>query len=156
MFRPLPHPVTFSPVAHHVLFSRVTFAPATYHYRRHVFFTYYHYTPPVYVYRMYPVYGIWDAVFLAFMLEHAMEREYALMYYHHQNEEAMRTWRAEMDRMAVENAELRARLAVLDNQAAGFRGMPLDPAYVPEEAQDIALAPEVVERMGASQGQQPL
>ena len=97
---------------------------------------------------MYPVYGIWDTVFLGFMLAHAMEREYALMYYNHQNEEGMQQWRAELDRMAVENAGLRNQLAVVDGQTASLQGTPLDPSYIPEDAQDIALAPEVVEQMG--------
>ncbi len=148
MFRPMPYASRFSPAAHRALFERMKFVPATYHYRRDIFYAHYHYAPPAYMYRMYPVYGIWDAAFLGFMLEHAMEREYALMYYHHQNEEAMQQWRAELDRMAVENAELRERLAVMDSQVAGLNGTPLDPSYVPEDAQDIALAPEVVEKMG--------
>ena len=148
MFRPLSGPVRFSPDAHRALFARMRIAPASYHYRREVFYQHYHYAPPPYVYRMYPVYGIWDAAFLGFMLEHAAEREYALMYYNHQNEEAMVQWRAELDQMAVENAELRGRLAVLDTQTAALRGTPVDPNYVPEDAQDIALAPEVVEQAG--------
>jgi len=148
MFRLMPHAVGFSPAAHRALFARVRFAPATYHYRRDVFYTHYHYAPPPYAYRMYPVYGIWDTVFLGFMLAHAMEREYALMYYNHQNEEGMQQWRAELDRMAVENTGLRNQLAVMDGQTASLQGTPLDPSYMPEDAQDIALAPEVVEQMG--------
>jgi len=148
MFRLMPHAVRFSPAAHRALFARVRFAPATYHYRRDVFYTHYHYAPPPYAYKMYPVYGIWDTVFLGFMLAHAMEREYALMYYNHQNEEGMQQWRAELDRMAVENAGLRNQLAVVDGQTASLQGTPLDPSYIPEDAQDIALAPEVVEQMG--------
>ncbi len=148
MFRPMPHGVRFSPAAHRALFARVRFAPATYHYRRDVFYAHYHYAPRPYMYRMYPVYGIWDAAFLGFMLEHAMEREYALMYYDHQNEEGMQQWRAELDQMAMENAELRNQLAVMDSQVASLQGTPLDPSYIPEDAQDIAFAPEVVEQMG--------
>ena len=148
MFRPMPHGVRFSPAAYRALFARVRFAPATYHYRRDVFYAHYHYAPPRYMYRMYPVYGIWDAAFLSFMLEHAMEREYALMYYNHQNEEAMQQWRAELDQMAMENAELRNQLAVMDSQTASLQGTPLDPSYIPEDAQDIAFAPEVVQQMG--------
>ncbi len=149
MFRPMPHPVRFSPAAHRALFARVRMAPATYHYRRDVFYAHYHYAPPPYVSRMYPVYGIWDAAFLGFMLEHAMETEYALMYYNHQNEEGMQEWRAEMNQLAVDNAALRDQLAALDSQVASLQGTPVDPSYIPEDAQDIALAPEVVEQMGA-------
>ncbi len=148
MFRQMPYTWRFSPAAHRALFARLRMVPATYHYRRDVFYAHYHYAPPVYMYRMYPVYGIWDTAFLGFMLEHARERQYALMYYHHQNEEAMQHWRAELDRMAVENEELRDRLAVMDSQVASLQGTPLDPSYIPEDAQDIALAPEVVEQMG--------
>jgi hypothetical protein len=92
-------------------------------------------------------YGLWDAVFLGFMLERAEEREYALMYYNHRNEEEMIQWRQEMDRMAVDNAELRAKLDVMDQHVANLQGTPVDPAYVPEGAQDIALSPDVIDKL---------
>ena len=145
MFRPMPGPIRFSP-AYRPLFTKVRIVPATYHYRREVFYAHYNYIPPPYVYRMYPVYGVWDSTFLSFMLDHINEQQYALMYYNHQNEDAMQQWRAELDQMAVDNGDLKAQLAAMDTKMASLQGTPIDPSYVPEDAQDIALAPEVIDQ----------
>ena len=59
----------------------------------------------------------------------------------------MQQWRAEVSQLAVDNAALRDQLAALDSQVASLQGTPVDPSYIPEDAQDIALAPEVVEQM---------
>ena len=81
------------------------------------------------------------------MVERAAEREYALMYYNHRNEEDMIRWRQEMDRMAMDNAELKAKLAAMDQQVAQLQGTPVDSAYIPESAQDIALSPDVIDQL---------
>ncbi len=152
MFRPMPGPIHFSP-AYRPLFTKVRIVPATYHYRREVFYAHYNYMPPPYVYRMYPVYGVWDSTFLSFMLDHINEQQYALMYYNHQNEDAMQQWRAELDQMAVDNEDLKAQLAAMDTKMASLQGTPIDPSYVPEDAQDIALAPEVIDQAIGQQTQ---
>jgi len=125
--------------------------PGTYYYRRNIFYETYGYVPYPFIYHMYPRYGLWDAIFLGFMIERAEEREYALMYYNHRNEEEMIQWRQEMDRMAMDNAELRAKLDVMDQQVARLQGTPVDSSYVPEQAQDIALSPDVIDQMTQAQ-----
>ncbi len=127
-----------------MIFTRVRVIPSTYYYRRHTFYAYYGYTPPVYVYNMYPRYGIYDAVFLAFMLDNITKPEYSLMYYNHRNEEDMIRWRQEMDQLALNNAELRYKLSLLDQQTAALEGTPVDEEYIPPDAADIALAADVV------------
>ena len=112
--------------------------------------------PAPYVYTLYPRYGLYDAVFLAFMLDHAAEEQYAMMYYHHQQEAEFMQWRQEMDNLAIQNAELRARLAVMDQQVAGMQGVPRDPAYMPQAAQDIGLSPDVISQFGPPPTQQAL
>ena len=141
------NPVRYRTDYYRPVFRHVHVDYGTYYYRRNVFYTTYAYTPPVYVYQSYPRFGIWDATFLWFMLDHCRDRQYALMYYNHQNDEAMRMWRREANRLASENAALREQLAVLDQQTAslGTAGTPQDPAYVPQDAQDVALAAEAVE-----------
>ena len=139
-------PMRFVP-AHRAILTRVRIVPGTYHYRRTVFYDSYGYVPPPYVYTMYPRYGLWDATFLAFMVERAAEQEYALMYYNHRDEADMIQWRQDMDRIAMDNADLRAKLAVMDQQVAQLQGTPVDPAYVPQDAQDVALSPDVVDQL---------
>ena len=139
-------PMRFVP-EQRVILTRIRIVPSTYYYRRNVFYETYGYVPYPYIYTMYPRYGLWDAIFLGFMVERAEEREYALMYYNHRNEEEMIQWRQEMDRMAMDNAELRAKLAIMDQQVANLQGTPVDSAYVPEGAQDIALSPDVIDKL---------
>jgi hypothetical protein len=139
-------PMRFMP-EHRVILTRIRIVPSTYYYRRNVFYETYGYVPYPFIYNMYPRYGLWDAIFLGFMVERAEEREYALMYYNHRNEEEMIQWRQEMDRMAMDNAELRAKLAIMDQQVANLQGTPVDSAYVPEGAQDIALSPDVIDKL---------
>jgi hypothetical protein len=121
--------------------------PGTYYHRRKVFYDTYGYVPYPFIYKMYPRYGLWDAVFLGFMVERAQEREYALMYYNHRNEEEMIQWRQEMDRLAMDNAELRAQLDIMDQQVANLQGTPVDSGYIPGGAQDIALSPDVIDQL---------
>jgi hypothetical protein len=146
------NPVRYKVNHYRPIFKSVRADYNTYHYRRNVFYTTYAYTPPVYAYQSYPRFGIWDATFLWFMLDHCNDRQYALMYYNHQNDEAMRLWRSEADRMALENAVLRERLAVLDQQMAYMNGTPQDPTYMPMDAQDVALAAEAIEEAGVGGG----
>jgi hypothetical protein len=139
-------PMKFVP-EQRVILTRIRIVPSTYYYRRNVFYETYGYVPYPFIYTMYPRYGLWDAIFLGFMVERAEEREYALMYYNHRNEEEMIQWRQEMDRMAMDNAELRAKLAIMDQQVANLQGTPVDSAYVPEGAKDIALSPDVIDKL---------
>jgi hypothetical protein len=142
-------PMRFVP-AHRVILKRMRIIPGTYYYRRGIFYDAYGYVPPPYIYTMYPRYGLWDAVFLGFMLERAAEQEYALMYYNHRDEAEMMQWRQDMDRMAMDNADLRARLAAMDQQVAQLQGTPVDSAYVPQDAQDVALSPDVIDQLTAA------
>ncbi len=141
-------PLRFRP-EHRAMLHTVRIVPATYYYRRGVFYDTYAWGPPPYVYNLAPRYGLFDAVFLAFMVDHVAEREYALMYYNHQNDEAFVQWRQQMDQMAADNADLQAKLAAMDQQVAQLQsqGTPQDPNYVPESAQDVALSSDVIDQL---------
>lgn len=132
-----------------MLLTHVRIIPGTYYYRRDAFYRVYGWAPLPYVYGLYPRYGLYDAVFLAFMLDHIAEQQYALMYYNHMNEAEFVQWRQQMDQLAMQNDDLRARLAAMDQQAAALQGRPIDPSYIPEDAQDIALSPDVIDGLKA-------
>lgn len=143
--------IVFVP-AHRVVLRSVRIVPTTYYYRRTVFYDEYGWTPPRYVYSFYPRYGLWDAVFLAFALDHIDDDEYALMFYHHRHEAEMEQWLADNRRLADENEDLRDRLGAMqarmdELQESGVRS---DPTYVPPDAQDVALSPEVIEKLTSS------
>ncbi len=143
--------IVFVP-AHRVILTRVRIVPTTYYYRRTVFYDEYGWAPPRYVYSFYPRYGLWDAVFLAFALDHLADDEYALMFYHHRYDPDMQLWLADNRRLAAENEELRIRLDAMQDRMAEIQesGVTPDPGYVPPDAQDVALSPEVIDKLTAA------
>jgi hypothetical protein len=138
--------------AHRVVLSNIRIVPTTYLYRRTVFYDAYAWQPPVYVYGFYPRYGLWDATFLAFALDHIAEEQYSLMFYHHQNEPEIQQWMSDADRLAADNEDLRAKLDRMKEQVATLQeaGITSDPSYVPPDAQDVALSPEVITQLTAA------
>jgi len=135
--------------AHRVVLNRIRIVPTTYYYRRNVFYDTYSWGAPVYVYRLYPRYGLWDTVFLAFALDHIAEEQYALMLYHHQYDAEIQQWLDDSDRLAEENDDLRAKLESMKLEMARLQdsGVAVDASYVPEDAQDVALSPEVIDQL---------
>ncbi|WP_420266426.1 hypothetical protein [Candidatus Magnetominusculus dajiuhuensis] len=118
----------------------------TYAYRRDNFYSGNSYQPPQYVYMSAPSFGMWDAMFLWFMLDHASDRNYSRMYYNHQNDPDFQRWRQETEKLSGENAELKAKLANLDKQVAELKGEPVDQSYIPPGVDaDIALNKKVIE-----------
>jgi hypothetical protein len=145
-------PVIHFVPAHRVVLTKIRIVPTTYHYRRTVFYDEYGWQAPVYVYSYYPRYGLWDATFLMFALDHVAEEQYAMMFYHHQREEDMQRWMADSERLAADNQELRDKLDAMKVQMAKLEGNGLeaDPSYVPPDAQDVALSPEVIDKLTSS------
>ena len=138
--------------SHRVILKSVRIVPTTYYYRRTVFYDTYGWGPPRYVYSLYPRYGLWDAVFLAFVLDHIDEDQYALMLYHHQHDAEIRQWMDDNDRLAAENDDLRYELDTMRSRMAELdqSGVPVDSAYVPPDAADVALSPEVIDQLTTS------
>ena len=137
--------------AHRVVLTRIRIVPTTYYYRRNVFYDTYGWHAPFYVYHLYPRYGLWDATFLAFALDHIAEEQYALMFYHHRHDAEIEQWMDDNDRLAADNEDLRAQLDEMKAKMDTFEqsGVTADPAYVPADAQDVALSPEVITQLTA-------
>jgi hypothetical protein len=111
--------------------NRTPYDSGTYAYRRDRFYGGTGYAPPPYIYHSTPAFGMWDAMFLWFMLDNITRPHYANMYYNHQNDPGFQQWRREADRLAGENSELKAKLAKLDGEVGKLKGQPVDPSYVP-------------------------
>jgi hypothetical protein len=137
--------------AHRVVLTRIRIVPTTYYYRRNVFYDTYGWHASPYVYHLYPRYGLWDATFLAFALDHIAEEEYALMFYHHRHDAEIQQWMDDNDRLAADNEDLRAQLDEMKAKMDTFEqsGVATDSAYVPADAQDVALSPEVITQLTA-------
>ncbi len=82
---------------------------------------------PTYVYHSSPSYGMLDTIFLYHMLSTPHSGS---MGYHYQNNADYRAWRADADKLAVENAELRTQLAAMDAGMAKQSG-PIQEGFVP-------------------------
>lgn len=111
--------------------GRTTYNPDTYIERRGTFYRNSGYTQPGYIYRSYPRFGVWDAMFMWFMLDNITRPHYSQMYYHHQNDPGFQQWRKEAEKMSGENQELKQKLATLDQEVARLKGQPVDPSYAP-------------------------
>jgi hypothetical protein len=110
---------------------------------------------PPYAYRSAPSFGIWDGLFLWFMLDTLTRPGHADFFHNHQNDPGYREWRTEADRLAQDNAELRAKLDQLDRQVETRQGQPRDPDYLPPDAgRDVALAPEAQAAQGNTESGQ--
>ncbi len=111
--------------------SRTAYNPDTYVERRGTFYRSSGYSPPVYIYRSYPRFGMWDAMFMWFMLDNITKPHYAQMYHNHQNDPGFRQWREEAEKLSGENQELKQKLGTLDQEVAKLKGQPVDPTYSP-------------------------
>lgn len=88
-----------------------------------------------------PSFGMFDTLFLFWMLDHLGNKNVAATAYHHQNDPGYQKWRQEADQLAKDNAELKGKLADLDKQVKGMNGTPKDPGYLPPGVPpEVALA----------------
>jgi hypothetical protein len=87
-------------------------------------------------------FGLWDGVFLAFLLN-KLSRPGATDFFHnHRDDAGTREFRAEAARQAQQDPALRERLDELDRRLAERQDQPRDPNYLPPDVPpDVALAP---------------
>lgn len=89
-------------------------------------------TPPPWTYAR-PSFGIWDGLFLWFLLDTLSRPGHAQWFYDHQDDPGVRQWREEAQRQAQSNTELRAKLDELDRQLAERQGQPRNPDDLPPD-----------------------
>jgi Protein of unknown function (DUF2491) len=86
---------------------------------------------PSYAFNAPPRFGIWDGLFLWFLLDHLSQPGYGSFFYNHQNDPGYQQWRSEADQVAQNNPQVRQNLQALDQQLADQQGQPRDPNYLP-------------------------
>lgn len=102
---------------------------------------------PPYATRTTPQFGMWDAVFLWYLLDTLSRPGHADFFHHHATDPGYAAWRAEAERRAASDAALRQKLDELDARLAALREQPRSPAYLPPgTTPSVALAAE--ERAG--------
>src|SRR4051794_7688933 len=98
-------------------------------------------TAPDYAYRSRPSFGVWNGLFLWFLLDNLTRPGYGDFFHNHQNDPGYQQWRAEAERLARENADVREKLDTLDRQVAAKQGQPRDPDYLPPDTPpEVAVA----------------
>ncbi len=112
------------------------------------------YQPPPHVFNTSPSFGIFNTIFLFWMLDHITNRNVAKAAYNYSDDPAFQKWRQEVETLAKDNSELRSKLAEMDKQIKGFEGTPKDPGYLPPDVPlEAALAPGA---FGQREGQKPV
>jgi hypothetical protein len=87
-------------------------------------------------------FGVWDAVFLWFLLNNLNRAGSVDFFHNHRNDPGYQDWRAEASRQAQGNDEIRRQLDELDRRLAEREGQPRDPDYLPPDVPpDVAMAP---------------
>lgn len=89
-------------------------------------------TPPAYV-NQGRGFGIWEGVALYFLLDTLTSPGHAAFFHNHQNDPGLQEWRAEAEKQARDNAELKAKLASLDKSLAQMKDQPVDPNVLPSD-----------------------
>ena len=90
-------------------------------------------------------FGIWNAALLWFMLDTLNRPGHADFFRNNRDDPGAREWRAEAERLARDDAELRRKLDELDRQVAAGGGNDAtpEPGYLPPDVPpEVALAPE--------------
>lgn len=100
---------------------------------------------PPYAYRSAPSFGMWDALFLWMVLDKINEPSHAAVAYNNANDPGFQAWRAEANRLAADDAELKAKLDVMDAKLTAMQGQPRQPGTLPPDVPaSVALAPAVM------------
>lgn len=93
----------------------------------------YGWNPPPYAYSAPRRFGIWDGLFLWFMLDTLTRPGHASFFHNNADDPGYREWRQEADRLARDNAELRAKLDQLDQSVAAQAGTPREAGQLPPD-----------------------
>ncbi|WP_207459082.1 DUF2491 family protein [Azospirillum sp. SYSU D00513] len=113
-------------------------------------------TLPGYAYNTPSRFGIWDGLFLWFLLDNLSRAGSTDFFHNHRNDPGYEQWRAEAERRAQSDADLRARLDQLDRQLAEKQGQPTNPNYLPPDTpRDVAVAEDAVSEERSSDLQTP-
>lgn len=93
----------------------------------------YGWAPPAYALNGTRRFGIWDGVFLWFLLDTLTKPGHAAFFHDNADDPGYRAWRAEADRLAQTDPQVRDQLAALDARVAEQAGTPRQPGRLPPD-----------------------
>src|SRR5262245_5402355 len=98
-------------------------------------------SPPASAGRALPQFGMWDSMFVWYMLNMLSLTGHAVFFHHHAADPGYTSWRAEADRLAAADPSVRQKLADLDARVAAMQEKPRSTDYLPPDTpRTIALA----------------
>ena len=118
----------------------------------------YGWSPPPYTVSAPRRFGVWDGLFLWFMLDTLTRPGHAAFFHNNADDPGYREWRQEADRLARDNAELRGKLDQLDQSVAAQSGTPREAGQLPPDVPpELARADSSssVDSASAAQASQP-
>ncbi len=97
--------------------------------------------PPRYANNTSPRFGVWNGLFLWFLLDN-MSRAGSVDFFHnHRDDPGYAQWRAEAEKRAQTDGELRGKLDQLDHKLVEKQGQPRDANYLPPDTpREVAVA----------------
>nr|WP_255636293.1 DUF2491 family protein [Azospirillum sp. 412522] len=93
----------------------------------------YGWSPPPYSIGAPRRFGVWDGLFLWFMLDTLTRPGHAAFFHNNADDPGYREWRQEADRLARDNAELRGKLDQLDQSMTAQAGAPRQAGQLPPD-----------------------
>lgn len=100
---------------------------------RYDYYQSYGWAPPPYMYSAPRSFGMWDAVFMWYMLDTLTRPGHSSFFHNNQYDPGYQQWRAEADRLAKDNADLRSKLEKLDGELATQNGLPREAGKLPPD-----------------------
>jgi hypothetical protein len=98
-------------------------------------------SPPSSAGRTLPQFGMWDAMFVWYLLNTLSQPGHADFFHHHAADPSYTAWRAEADRLAAADPSVRQKLADLDARLTAMQEKPRAKDYLPPDTPPtIALA----------------
>ena len=104
------------------------------------------YHPPIYYTSFSPSYGLFDTMFMFWMIDNMNHNaEARAMAHNYQNDSGFRQFRADLDKQSSTNAELKAKIATMDAEMAKMKDQPVNANYVPKGIPSEAIiAPQAM------------
>jgi hypothetical protein len=109
-------------------------------------------SPSPYMYSAPRSFGMWDAMFMWFMLDTLTRPSHAAFFHNNQNDPGYQQWRAEADRLAKDNAELKTKLDQLDRQLVENQGQPREPGKIPDDVPKDVVQAQAADDEGSGFG----
>ncbi len=78
-------------------------------------------------------FGVWDAAMLFFLMNSLSTPSHAAFFHHHAQDPNYLAWRAEAEKLAATDPDLKAKLAEVDRSIAAQAGKPRDANYLPPD-----------------------